>query len=60
MWSAGTLKGVGSFDTVHVKMQVFMVLFSERNTLPTWIPAARCTGKVSFISGNGGHVLTSP
>jgi hypothetical protein len=46
MWSAGTLKGVGSFDTVHVKMQVFMVLFSERNTLPTWIPAARCARKV--------------
>jgi len=31
---------------VHVKMQVFMDLFSERNTLPTWVFAARSTGEV--------------
>ena len=31
---------------VHVKMQVFIVLFSERNTLPTWVFAARSAGEV--------------
>ncbi len=27
-------------------MQLFMDLYSERDTLPTWVSAARCTGKV--------------
>ena len=43
----GTLKGVNSFSTVHVKMQVFiMVMYSERDTLPTWVSATRCAKKV--------------
>ena len=42
----GTRKGVNSFNTLHVKMQVFMVLYSERDVLPTWISASRCAEKV--------------
>ena len=38
---------------VHVKMQVFMVLFSERNTLPTWVFATRSAGEVRSYARNG-------
>ena len=31
---------------VHVKMQVSMILYSERNPLPTWVSAVWCAGKV--------------
>jgi hypothetical protein len=47
MWSTGTLKGVRAFNTLlHAKMKVLMDLYPERNTLPTWVFAARCAGKV--------------
>jgi hypothetical protein len=44
----GTLKGVNSFHTVHVKMQVFMVVYSERDALSTRVFAIRCAKKVFF------------
>jgi hypothetical protein len=56
MWSAGTLKGVSSFNTlVHVKMRVFMVLCSGRNPLPTWVSADCSTAcrEGTLISRNG-------
>lgn len=42
----GTPKGVNSFNTLHVVMLVFMVLYLGRNTLPTWVSAARRAKKV--------------
>jgi len=31
---------------LHVKAEVFMILYSERNSLPTWVFAARSAGEV--------------
>jgi hypothetical protein len=42
------LRGVSSFNTLDIKMQVFkfMAMYSERDTFQTRVSAVRCAEKV--------------